>query len=454
MKFGKSIGNFIGKNKIYMKYRKFIFEKYEFNKIKGEFLFYYSLDENIFFVEKLIVGARGIARKNIDAKLLDAILFNLHLILGVSYWKTYCPKEIIIKSGKLNKAQAEFWNKLYIKGLGEFFYKNKINFKGLARFPYVNNKSASVKFKARNRSLVPFGGGKDSIVTAELLKSNKKDFSLFSLNNSSIQRKTAKILGKKVIVVRRKLDEKLFKMNKAGVYNGHIPITAVYSFVSLLVAALYDYKYIIFSNEESANYGNVEYLNNIINHQYSKSFEFELDFYNYFKKHVSPSFEYFSLLRPLSEFKIVLIFSGYKKYFNYFSSCNKNFKIKKKGGKKWCGACPKCAFAFSQLAVFIPKKILVKIFGKNLYQDKKLLNLFLELWGKKKIKPFDCVGTGEEAVLAACAVFNTKEYGDDFVIKYFGKNILPQEKNIEKRLKKLLNKNRRHNIPKKFRNLI
>jgi 7-cyano-7-deazaguanine synthase in queuosine biosynthesis len=435
------------------KYKKFIFEKFELNKARGEFRFYYSLDGEIDFVEKLFVDVKKIDWEKVNPEcsgLLSLVLFNLHLILGISYWKTYCPKEIIVNSGKLSKAQAEFWNKLYTNGLGEFFYKNKINFKGLINFPYGTEKLSPIKINTQNRSLVPFGGGRDSIVTAELLKNSKKDFILFSLNTSGVQRETAKVIGKKTIIINRELDKKLFKLNKEGVFNGHIPITAVYSFTSLLAAVLYNYKYIIFSNEQSANYGNVKYLGKIINHQYSKTFEFEIDFYNYLKKFITPSIEYFSLLRPFSELKIASLFSSYQKYFPYFSSCNRNFAINKNSKKTWCGECPKCAFVFSQLSAFTQKKDLIKIFGKNLYEDKKLLNLFLELWGEKSIKPFDCVGTPEEAALAALMALETKEYNKDFIIKYFAENILSKQKDAIIKLKKIWGKNYQHNVHAEF----
>lgn len=440
------------------KYKKFIFEKFELDKSKGEFRFFYSLDGEVDFVEKLLVDVKGVDWKKVNPEcsgLLNLILFNLHLMLGVSYWKTYCPKEIIVNSGKLNKEQAEFWNKIYTNGLGEFFYKSKIDFRNLIKFPYSDAKNIPVKIKPRDRSLVPFGGGKDSIVTAELLKNNKKDFVLFSLNTSDVQKETAKITGKKIIIIKRELDKKLFKLNKEGAFNGHIPITAVYSFVSLLAAALYDYKYIILSNEQSANYGNVKYLGKIINHQYSKSFEFEKDFSKYLKKCITPGLEYFSLLRPFSELKITGLFSKYKKYFKHFSSCNTNFAINKnKENKKWCGECPKCAFVFSQLSAFVPKKELIKIFGKNLYEDKKMLNLFLELWGEKNIKPFECVGTPEEAILAVYLAFKTGEYNNDFIIKYFSENILPQQKNVAEKFNKIPRKNYKNNIPAGFVKII
>lgn len=71
---------------------------------------------------------------------LGYMLQALHLILGISYYKLYCPKEIKVGSYALTKSQAEFWNTIYTKGLGEFFYKNNIDFRGLINFPYDDSR--------------------------------------------------------------------------------------------------------------------------------------------------------------------------------------------------------------------------------------------------------------------------------------------------------------------------
>ncbi|MFH0972922.1 MAG: hypothetical protein V1768_02975 [Patescibacteria group bacterium] len=422
--------------------KQFIFQKYQLKKSKNQIRFYYCLDNKIKFTEIITLNQKPNWKK-IDAKLLDKILFNLHLMLGISYWKTCCPKKIIIKSGVLSKKQAQFWNKLYANGLGEFYYKNKIDFRGLVNFPYKQDircpKTAQPQFAAANwgwavfghrmsnSTLVPLGGGRDSIVTAELLKEKNINFNLFSLRESAVQKNVAKIINKKYFIVNRIIDKKLLnKSNKY--YQGHIPITAVYSFTALLIAVLHNYKNIIFSNEKSANFGNVKYLGKIINHQYSKSAEFEKDFQNYIHQFITPGIDYFSLLRSLSELQITELFSKHKKYFYKFSSCNLNFKMSGEKKTMWCCKCPKCAFVFCQLSAFISKKELLKIFGKNLYADKSLLNLYLELLGKKNIKPFDCVGTPEEVKTAMHLALQKNEFREDFILKYFKKNVLSKLK--------------------------
>ena len=436
------------------KYKKFIFQKYKLDKSKNQIRFYYSLDDKINFVDVLRLDLQSIDWKKINNKLLDNILFNLHLIIGISYWKTYCAPEFIIKTGVLNKKQADFWNKIYAKGLGEFYYKNKIDFRNLINFPYKNIKNKPIKFNLKNRSLVPFGGGKDSIVTAELLKKADYDFTLINLRDSKIQKDTAKIVNKERIVIDRIMDKKLLKLNKLGCYNGHVPMSAIFSFTALLAGILHNYKYIIFSNEQSANFGNIKYLGQKINHQYSKSLEFEKDFSSYIHKFITPSIDYFSLLRPFFELKIAELFSKHKKYFPAFSSCNKNFIINKKMKKQWCGRCAKCAFVFSQLSAFISKKELIKIFKKNLYADKSLLNIYKELLGVKNIKPFDCVGTSNEVKAAMYLALQKKEFDNDFILKYFNNKILPKIKAPKKLVGNILLTRGRHNIHKNFQNII
>jgi len=162
------------------------------------------------------------------------------------------------------------------QGLGEFFYKNKIDFGGLVKFPFNENVvSTPTDFPRKNRSLLGLGGGKDSIVVAEILKSQNKDFDLIT-GVSGIQQEVSLAIGKKPLIVKRELDPNLFDINKeSGVYNGHVPVSVYYAFILLLAAVLFDYKYILVGNEKSANYGNVEYLGEMINHQWSKSEEFE-----------------------------------------------------------------------------------------------------------------------------------------------------------------------------------
>jgi len=191
-----------------------------------------------------------------------------------------------------------------------------------------------------------------------------------------------------------------------------------------------------------------------INHQWSKTSEFEEMFQNYIKKFIASDIKYFSALRPFYEIRVVQMFAKYKKYFSCFTSCNENFKRKNtitspnpslvRRGKTylWCGKCPKCVFVFTLFSVFINKKELISIFGKNLFEDEKLLPIFRDLLGLGEIKPFDCVGTFEEMRLA----FNLakKRYKSSKVIK----KLFPK---IGKVSAQVLKTNTAPNIPERFK---
>ena len=229
---------------------------------------------------------------------------------------------------------------------------------------------------------------------------------MFTVNPVSKIQKTVKVSGiKKQILVQRTVDKKLLELNKKGYLNGHTPFTGLLSFLSVLCAVLFDYKNIAFSNEKSANEGNVKYLGRIINHQWAKSSEFEKMFKKYSQKYLTPGVEYFSYLRKYGELEISRMLTEYSQYFPVFSSCNAAFRItalppSRLAGlrrARWCGKCPKCLFVYMSLYSFLKKGDLLKIFGKDIFQNKALLPIMRGLLGQKNHKPFECVGTYKES---------------------------------------------------------
>lgn len=385
---------------------------------------------------------------NIPPELLKNLLTSVHLILGVSYYKLYCPPKIKTKFA-LSKKQAEFWNAVYQKGLGEFFYRNKLDVKKLIKFNYSKKANPSAKKLIRkNRSLVGIGGGKDSIVAIELLKKQKENITAMLIETEKKDPIAQNIIDKMQIdklVISRHLDEKIFGKLE-GAYNGHVPISAIFAFLGYLSAVIYDYNQVIVSNEYSSNFGNINYLGEEVNHQWSKSAEFEKLFQDYTNEFICPDILYFSLLRPYYEIRIAEMFSKYQKYFSVFASCNRNFRIHEERPKTlWCGECPKCLFVWILLSAFLSKKELLEIFGKNLYADEKLLPLFLDILGFGKMKPFDCVGTFDESRAALFLAKN--KFSDDFIIKKLANKI----KNPTKLLEKVFATNDAPTLPAKFK---
>lgn len=410
----------------------FIFEGYTTDISSNMLSFRYSIKngaESYHFTETLILPDREVVL--ISEDLLHSLLQTVHLALGLSYWKTYCPKEIAINGYSLTSDEAKFWNTLYTKGLGEFYYRNSIDFHGLVAFPIDSDKKSKPQpLVKQNRFLAGIGGGKDSILTTEILKEHNISFDGFVVETQKSYPLIDTILSSintDAVRIKRIIDPQLFSINKKeGVYNGHVPISAVYACIGLLASALYGYDGMITSNERSADYGNVTYLGETINHQWSKSREFESMFQTYIHNTITPDLTYFSLLRPYTEYAIVERFSKFPQYFSEFSSCNRNFNIiEHDPTPKWCGMCPKCAFVFALLSGFIPKKELTGIFKTDMYSNPDLIPPFKELLGISGFKPFECVGTPDEVKLAMAYASEKGEYKGSPVMELFEREILP-----------------------------
>ncbi len=389
------------------KYPRFIYQKYSY-RLKRDDLkisFYFKIEPDIVFKPKIVVkNIPPLRLEKVGKMALNNFVFHLGLIEMLSYWKTTCSPEIVVRAGYLDKNQADWWHELIIKGMGQFFYENRIDWRDPDFLKISVNPGiaapalGTAEIDLKDRYLVPLAGGKDSLVTLESLKKEKESLNSFLLNPTKIIKRVARVAGlKKPIIAQRWVDQNLLALNQKGYLNGHTPFTALLSFLAALCAALFDYQHIAFSNEKSADEGNVRYLGKTINHQWAKSSEFEKMFRTYCQKYLAKNIDYFSYLRGYTELEIAKMFTKYPKYFAVFSSCNASMKIQPAAESRWCGQCPKCLFVYLMLYPYLEKKQLLKIFGKDLFEDKRLLPLLKSLVGQGRYKPFECVGTYRES---------------------------------------------------------
>lgn len=332
----------------------------------------------------------------------ERLAFSLGMAEAISYWKSTCSPVLRIECGELSDEQVKWWKKLYFLGLGEFCYVNGIN---TDVDSFVDIQSAG-KFRSTTESsfaeptgcLIPIGGGKDSALTLETLKNAGLKYRCYAINNrNSITGtvKSASLPEDILITSRRKFDRSLVDINNRGFLNGHTPFSAIVAFSAEITAYINRLKYIVLSNEDSANESTV--AGQSVNHQYSKSLEFEQDFHNYEEKYLHTGCYYFSFLRPLAEFQIAKMFVTYKKYLPVFRSCNLGNKV---SPDIWCGNCPKCLFICLILSPFLTQDELTEIFGKDLLNDTSMEEYLIELVGKSEHKPFECVGSIDEVNLA------------------------------------------------------
>ncbi len=352
-----------------------------------------------------VKGAAGNSRLSDSDLTADPIfrklIFSLGMVECISYYKITCPETFVVKCGDLTKKQLKWWRKLIYNGLGEFMYRNGID---ISEDDMVNiictyntGKDGATDSVASffhddhiyGGCLTPVGGGKDSVVSLELLKG--RDIITYTVNGNDTTRAVIDICDHKSgdYVAKRVLDKRMLGFNEEGYLNGHTPFSAIVAFSSVIAAYILGRKYITLSNETSANESTVK--DSFVNHQYSKSYEFECDFGEYLKEVTDSDIHYFSMLRPLTELQIAALFSGFTKYHKAFRSCNA-------GSKQgiWCCDCPKCLFVYIILSPFLSEAELIEIFGEKLLDKESLDKDFRELIGIEENKPFECVGTRSE----------------------------------------------------------
>lgn len=433
-------------NELRNKYDTFIYDSYEIEELENTTKITYN-----FIVPSLTQykPTLEVRKFKIDS-FTKNLIFHIGLVELVSYWKATCSKNVIIKAGYINKEQIEFFKKLYFYGLGELFYTNGItpNYDDFINIKCeLEEQNIEIPNYVGIGNLIPIGGGKDSNVTLEIMKSDFEDNLCFIINPKQVTLSCAQTAGysnEKIVTVKRTIDKNLIELNKQGFINGHTPFSALVAFLSYFNAYITGKKYILLSNESSANESNVEGTK--INHQYSKTYEFECDFNEYTKKYFKIDIKYFSLLRPLSEYQIAMLFSNYEKYHEIFKSCNVGSK---KEPWYWCCSCPKCLFVYIILSPFLYKEKLIKIFGEDLFKKEDLLDTFIELTGYGKTKPFECVGTYEEVRYAITKTISKLDK-QPYLLKYYKEHF-----ELENLNKNLENKyNRENNLNPYFENLL
>jgi len=300
----------------------------------------------------------------------------------------------------LSPVEKQFFEKLTFNGLAEFRQVNHIPMATTTTYTgpdAVTPDDHRVSSADRHGALLLNGGGKDGCVSATLLENAGIPFTWFMLNSSTAQDKVAAVSGKPVLKVKRKLDEQRFE----GKYSGHRPTSAAIAICAVITAYVSGMAYVVASNEASANEGNGLIDGVAVNHQYSKSLEFERDFTDLLTQY-NIEVTYFSLLRPLHELQIVELFSRNDRYLEAFTSCNHGFK-----DGVWCLACAKCAFVALTLGAISPSAA-ERVWHEPLTINRPALFPFLqELLDPEVQKPLECVGTLEECQVAAGMILQT-----------------------------------------------
>ncbi|SET82866.1 hypothetical protein [Geodermatophilus poikilotrophus] len=377
----------------------------------GEAAFTYRLagDE---FTERLTLDPGLVA--GADPARVDAALDLVHLVMGTSYYKLRAPGRVVVER-PVTKSQAAVAEAAYTHGLGEFAAVNRLPVPHEVAFDLelTDDLPAPVE-GGGHEALLPVGGGKDSALALVVVT----PATALAVNPTDAQRDVTRAAGVPLIGVRRRLDPLLAERTRAGGLNGHVPVTAINSAISTLVAVLGGFDPVVFANERSADEETLTVNGARVNHQYSKSYEFERLFA---AAAAEVGVGYFSLTRQLSELATVAAVADLPDLRGEILSCNRSYTQAHMGGEatqRWCLHCDKCLFTFLCFAVFLTPEEARAMFGGDPLADPSLADGFRRLWATEK--PFDCVGERAESAAAMAHLARSTAWGDHAVVRALG----------------------------------
>jgi hypothetical protein len=400
--------------------RVFHFTGCQYEPASGEARLGYRVDEGPELVERIVFPGGPQAGDAAGRAAFGAALQLLHWIAGVSYWKAGLAPEIRLAGPAPPDPVRQFLVGLYVQGLAEFSYVNRVDVASRLRLPAAAAaRSRPQRLSLPERALVAMGGGKDSLVGLHLARQAGMAVQPWCVGESRLIGETVEAAGLELLRIDRRLAPELGQLNAAGAWNGHVPVTAINSAIGVCAALLYGYRYVVFSNERSADEATLTAADGVpVNHQFSKTSAFEESFRAIVRDWISPDLAYFSILRPFSELDIVRRFSALERFHGTYSSCNRNFHL---GGPtirgRWCGDCPKCRFATLALAVFLSPSAVRGIIGADLLDDPRQERGFRALCALGSDKPFECVGETGESRAALQALAQQPAWRDRFLVR-------------------------------------
>ncbi len=344
---------------------------FDFDPSANTAFFDYAFDDTHLFRETVEFG--GVPLGPQAAAGIERALRLVHLAAGVSYFKAAAPQRIVVETGPLSHAEAALLHDLYDKGMREFAMANDLHVP--LQFELTSGPDARGPGDGAERGMpgdgsprlsragapapgiaVPIGGGKDSIVLVEALRSanppRELQTWLVAINQTPAMQRTAAVAGLPCASIKRTVSPRLLELNAAGALNGHVPITAIVSLVSVAAGYVYGWDTTLMALERSADEATALVDDVAVNHQWSKSTECELGLRSVVRESVADSIEYCSGLRSCGELEIARWFADLPSYHAAFRSCNRSYRP---GGRfdAWCGECPKCRFVFLVLAPFL-----------------------------------------------------------------------------------------------------
>lgn len=381
---------------------KFIFDTYTYDRASGVALFSYAFSDGRRFKEKV---AFSDAPQQYNEATLDRALRLAFLVIGTSYLKTFPTADVEVPF-TIDEWTATFLNKVYQEGLSQFAFENNLTRQQLPQFSATEQGADGLQEATEydgDGILALQSGGKDSLLTAQLLKAAGYDFTPWYVSSTNHHPEILDTFANPVVGTIRTIDhEALAKAKEDGGLNGHVPVTYIVQSIALIQAVLLNKNQVLTSighegEEPHATIGDLS-----VTHQWSKTWGAEQLFADYVARYISADITIGSPLRGLTELRIAELFVEHcwSTYGHAFSSCNKaNYQQGADNTTlRWCGECPKCANSYILFAPFVEPNDLQSLFGgQDLFAKPLLQETFKGLLGIDGVmKPFECVGEIDE----------------------------------------------------------
>lgn len=359
--------------------------------------------------------------REVDWPRVRSIAIMLGAVVGLSYYKAAAPPRYVIALEGMTQAGIDYLEVALREGLAEYAFRN--DFPGplspeiVLQAPLAEEWPPEEHLTPSGDPLVPIGGGKDSVVTVELLAAARMHPVQFAVNPNKIMYRVGRIKGHPVLAASRELDPHLLELNAVGARNGHVPVTAMNSLIALVQARIIGLGPVVMSLEASASEATLVWDGHDVNHQWSKSEQAEELLQDMLGPQAGLSAgAYFSLLRPYSEVQIARYFAALPEYHPVITSCNRAFRQGVEDAR-WCGDCDKCRFIFLILSPFIPATSLTRMFADNLLDNQSQVEGYRALLGLHEHRPFECVGEQAESLLAFTWIVHQSDWCHSAVVK-------------------------------------
>ncbi|MBI1263199.1 MAG: hypothetical protein GC187_00505 [Alphaproteobacteria bacterium] len=352
--------------------------------------------------------------ETIPEPLRTGLLTLAAILIGTSYYKA-APAGAVRLDMPLTSAARRLAGLAYGQGLGEFYVRNALPYPPAleiagpdiadARAP-GRAPPAPARMSDRPRAACAFGGGKDSHVARAILEAAGADAEQVSIILSSrVGGRLQSMTDRPLTLMTRAIDPRLIALSRSGeALNGHIPITGINSCLLALHAAACGQDWVVFANERAASEPTMHVDGHPVNHQFSKSLEFEDALRDAFAV-AGAGIDYFSILRPVSELWTAhYLARRAPRALDVFASCNRNFVFAGDAvladGQRWCGKCSKCVYTGVLMACWLTPQRHEAVFQSRPLHDPANLDHAIDIAGLTGAKPWECVGEAREVAAA------------------------------------------------------